>query len=63
LGDRESNIKIALRRAATIANVLADNNVDFDIIAPIGIGPENFLYPNNPESQYNLRVEIKVIRE
>ena len=61
LGDVESNKKTSLRRAAAIANELADNDVDFEIIEPVGVGPENFLSVR-PEAAENNRVEIRVIK-
>ncbi|MCL2145493.1 MAG: OmpA family protein, partial [Endomicrobia bacterium] len=60
-GGAEINMQYSLKRAAAVANELADSDIDFEIIEPKGFGAENFVNKENTASAENRRVEIKVI--
>ena len=60
-GGEEINKQYSLKRAAAVANELADSDIDFEIIEPKGMGAVNFINKNNTLSVENRRVELKLI--
>ena len=60
-GGKEVNKRYSLRRAAAVANELADSEIDYRIIEPRGLGADGFINRKNTSSHENRRVEIKVM--